>query len=174
MADPTLRSYLVTERARFVAYGRSMLRETAELDAEDIVQDVLLRLIERADPAPPLDQLAGYIYRSLKNRLIDVLRTRKRDVSLDQELHPDGPRLIDVLATLHPDPLGELKRIETQHRLFEALERLGELERQVVVAHELEGVPFKVLAQRLNTPINTLLSRKARAIKKLRWLLTQS
>jgi len=55
MTDPDLRSLIKSERQRLVYYVRSLLTETAEMDAEDVVHDVLAKILERADPTTPLE-----------------------------------------------------------------------------------------------------------------------
>jgi RNA polymerase sigma factor (sigma-70 family) len=61
-----------------------------------------------------------------------------------------------------------LQTSQGREPLFTALERLSDMERDVVIAHEFEGIPFKELSIRLDVPQNTLLSHKSRAIKKLK------
>ncbi len=167
MKDRDVRSFVQSERHRFISYVRSLLRETAEMDAEDVVHDVLLKILERADLPGP-ENVTAYIYRSLRNRVIDYTRTRKPALSLDAESDEGGGKLIDLLRDLKPDALEILQTQEGKAELFEALELLGEMEKEVIIAHELEGVPFKELSHLWNVPINTLLSHKSRAMKKLR------
>lgn len=167
MKDRDVRSFIESERQRFIHYVRSLLKETAEMDAEDVVHDVLIKILERADlPAP--DFLAAYIYRSLKNRVIDYVRTRKSTLSLDAESDEGGGKLIDLLQDLKPNALEVLQTQEGKKELFEALEELSEMEKEVIIAHEFEGVPFKELSKMWNVPQNTLLSHKSRAMKKLK------
>ncbi len=167
MKDLDVRSFVQSERQRFIYYVRSLLKGTAKMDAEDVVHDVLIKILERADlPAP--DFLAAYIYRSLRNRAIDYVRTRKPTLSLDAESDEGGGKLIDLLQDLKPNALEVLQTQEGKEQLFEALEALNEMEREVIIAHELEGVPFKELAQMWSVPLNTLLSHKSRAMMKLK------
>ena len=83
MNDSDTQAYLEGERPGFVRFVRSLFgSDQAELDPEDVVQDVLLSLLERGDqPAP--EYLAAYLYRSLRNRVIDRLRTRLGDFDTD-------------------------------------------------------------------------------------------
>ncbi len=167
LKDLDVRSFFQSERERFIYYVRSLLKGTAKMDAEDVVHDVLIKILERADlPAP--DFLAAYIYRSLRNRAIDYVRTRKPTLSLDAESDEGGGKLIDLLEDLKPNALEVLQTQEGKEQLFEALEVLNETEREVIIAHELEGVPFKELSQMWSVPLNTLLSHKSRAMMKLK------
>lgn len=171
MKDSELGAFIKKERQRFIAFVRARLRNASELDAEDVLHDVLLRLLGKPRLEVPLDRMTAYIYRSLQNRVIDHLRTRARQVSLDEDGGEDAdepkPKLLDLLRDVNPNPFELLQSAEGRKALFEALDGLSAIERQVVVAHELEGSSFKELASRLRMPLNTLLSHKARAMKKL-------
>lgn len=162
-------SFINKERQRLISYVRSLLKETAALDAEDVVHDVLLKLLEKADLIVPEDNLAAYVYRSLKNRVIDHSRTQKPTVSLDEGPDEHGGKLVDVLHDdFRPDGLEVLQTQRGREQLFEALQVLGEMERKVIIAHEFEGISFKELSRQWQVPQNTLLSHKARGLKKLR------
>ncbi len=165
MKDRDVRSFVKSERQRFVYYVRSLLKETAEVDAEDVVHDVLINILERSD-LPAADFLVAYVFRSRRNRVMDYVRTRKPTVSLEAD--EGGGKLIDLLQDLKPDVLAVLQTQEGKEQLFEALEELSEMEREVIIAHELEGIPFKELSQTWNVPLNTLLSHKSRAMNKLK------
>ena len=172
MKDSELGAFIKKERLRFIAFVRARLRNASELDAEDVLHDVLLRLLGKPRLEVPLDRMAAYIYRSLQNRVIDHLRTRARHVSLDEDGDEHGenepqPKLLDLLRDVSSNPFELLQSAEGKTALFEALDSLSAIERQVVVAHELEGSSFKELASRLRMPLNTLLSHKARAMRKL-------
>lgn len=167
MSD-NLRSFLQEERRKLINYVRSLISETVSLEAEDIVQDVLLKMVERRDDLPPLESLGAYTYRSLRNRVIDKQRVKRDTTSLDQEL-PDGDAtLLDILPAQGPEPEWFMQTEEGRAVLFEALESLNDIEREIVICHELEGIPFVELSTRLEINQNTLLSHKARGMKKLR------
>ena len=167
MSKGQIRSFLSGERSRFIGYARSLLTD-ASVDAEDVVQDVFLKILERTDsPAP--EYLAAYTYRSLKNRVTDLRRTRRQNVSIEDS----DDSLMDILRSKGPSAFDEITSAEGQVELFKALETLSEIERRVVIAHELEGESFRHLAEAWDIPINTLLSHKSRAMKKLRQQLTR-
>ena len=167
MTEKDVFSFVVREHRKLVGYVRSLVRDTADMDAEDVVQDVLVRVFERTDIATP-ENLAAYIYRSLKNRVIDNMRTRKPTMSLDAEIENGGIRLIDLLQDRSANALEVLQTREGKDELFNALATLNEMERKVVISHELEGVPFADMAGMWNIPRNTLLSHKSRAMRKLK------
>lgn len=168
MKDAQLNSFIKNERQRFISYVRSLLLETAAADAEDIVHDVLVKILEKADLIVPEDNLMAYVYRSLKNRVIDTLRTGKPTVSLDDGSSEEDGRLVNMLKDLQPNALEILQTREGNEQLFAALEVLSAMERQVIIAYELEGIPFRELARQWEVPQNTLLSHKSRAMKRLK------
>ena len=162
MSKGQIRSFFSEERNRLINYVRGLLWD-GSMDAEDIVHDVLLKILERSD-APAPEYLAAYTYRSLKNRVTDLARTRKPGVSIDD----DSESLIDILKARGPTAPEQMMSEQGQMELFEALEALSAIERQVIIAHELEGQTFKSLSEAWGIPLNTLLSHKSRAMTKLR------
>jgi RNA polymerase sigma factor (sigma-70 family) len=168
MAD--LRAFISTERQRLVRYVRSLLRDVTTLDAEDIVHEVLVRLLERSDTVAPIDSLAAYVYRSLRNRVIDSRRTQHPMQSLDDAGHNPALSVEDA----SPNALELLQTLQSRRTLFEALDALKSIERDVIVANEFEGIPFNELSRRWNVPLNTLLSHKSRGIRKLKQHFSQA
>jgi RNA polymerase sigma factor (sigma-70 family) len=156
--------FIATEWGRLVGYVRAWIADTADTadrDAEDVVQDVLERMFEKADVSEPIADISAYLYRSLRNRVIDLYRKPKREAELAEEV-----------ADLRYDIAESLDREEASEAMFEAMEDLPEAQREVLVATELEGRSFKELAEEWNIPIGTLLARKHRAIRALRETLT--
>jgi RNA polymerase sigma factor (sigma-70 family) len=153
--------FIATEWSRLVGYVRAWISDAADRDAEDVVQDVIEHMFEKADVSEPIADLSAYLYRSLRNRIIDLYRKPKRETEL-----------ADEVADLRTDFEEALDREEASEAMFEAIEDLPEAQREVLVATELEGRSFKELAEEWNIPIGTLLARKHRAIRALRETLT--
>lgn len=76
--------------------------------------------------------------------------------------------LADILHDTRYCTDTQVARRDLARILQRAIGELRDDERSVVVANEIEGTPFHVLAGRWDIPLNTLLSRKARAMKKIR------
>jgi RNA polymerase sigma factor (sigma-70 family) len=157
-----LAGLIAREWNRLVGYVRSRIEDTAERDAEDVVQDVIEHLFEKADLAEPIADLSGYLFRSLRNRVIDLYR-RKR---------PAEAEFPEDIADLRWEAEQTMDREEAQEAMAEAIEELPAAQRDVLVATELEGRTFRELAEEWQTPIGTLLSRKHRAMQALRESLT--
>ena len=153
--------FVATEWNRLVGYVRAWIADTADRDAEDVVQDVIERLFERADVTEPVADLSAYLYRSLRNKVIDLYRKPKRAAELPEDL-----------SDVRFEASGEMDREEAREALFEAIDDLPPAQREVLVATELEGRSFKELADEWETPMGTLLARKHRAIRALRETLS--
>lgn len=157
------------EYHRLVGFVRARIEDAAAQDAEDFVQDVAARVLGLADITAPIENLSAYVYAALRNRITDAFRGRKPQVSMDEPIGgSEGQTLADVLQELRLDTQSEIDRRAAAAFVHEAVEELGEEERAVVVATEIEGVPFHELAESWQVPINTLLSRKSRALRKVR------
>jgi len=150
-----------TEYKRLVRYVRHLIDDAAERDAEDIVQDVMLNIFNKADFTIPIENLSAYIYQSLRNRVIDVLR-KKKDVT----------SLSDLIQDKHYDTAREIEKKEIREYVFQAIDSLNAKQRAVIIATEFEGHSFRELSQQWQIPIGTLLARKSRALQKIRQRLT--
>ena len=159
---------IARERKKLVRYVRSLLRETADMDAEDLFQDVLLKFLERVGSPVNIENTIAYIYRSLRNRVIDYRRTQKPAQSINAIIGENGESPIDLLQDHKPNAIELLQTEHGKRELFEASECLSKIERQVIIAHELEGTSFKEITILLEVPQNTLSPYKSRAMPKLK------
>ena len=159
-----------SEYSRMVGFVRSRLSDSGEHEAEDVVQDVLTSVVERLNVAAPLEDLTAYLYRGLRNRIVDMFRSNRNMVSLDESAGEDVT-IKDLLKDLTNDPEQHLTAKEAAHQLYSAMDRLSDDEQEVIVAVEIEGYTFAELAEMWESSINTLLSRKTRGMKKLKALL---
>jgi len=149
--------FLASEWGRLVSYVRSWIEDTADRDAEDIVQDVFASVFEKADVTAPIADLSAYVYRSLRNRIVDAYRKPRRTTALSEP----------VLDSRYEASVQAEQR-EDHEKLFDAIDALVPAQRDVLVATELEGRSFRELAEEWDVPIGTLLARKHRAIHALR------
>jgi RNA polymerase sigma factor (sigma-70 family) len=163
-------SYFAQQYQALVGFVRSMIADAAARDAEDIVQDVILSLLSRADAEEPIQALSAYVFRALRNRVIDELRRPvKEGLSLEADAAPGSDiRLADVLSEVRWDPADAVERMETRERIYRAVDALPPEQRAVIVATELQGYSFRELSAAWAVPIGTLLARKSRGLKALR------
>lgn len=142
--------------------ARQRLAPTAE-DAQDLVQDLVLRLLEGDVDLSLARNLGGYLWTALKHRALDrrkslAWRREVRQVALDE----------DWMAGRGPDqgePTGG-------HDLDELLAGLPAPQRDIIRAHSLEGRPYAELAREWQVPEGTLMARHKRGLDSLRRLAT--
>src|SRR5437762_402898 len=133
-------------------------------DAEDILQDVFYELVEASRLMQPLEQVTAWLYRVATNRIIDLFRKKKPVTLSDQE----WGNLDDLLPSPEGGPEAAYARSVLLDEIDAALDELPEAQRDVFVAHELQGRSFKELADASGVGVNTLLSRKHCAVLHLR------
>ncbi len=156
-----------SEYHRMVSYVRGLIRDAADSDASDIIQDVLVSVISSADAAAPIENLAAYVYRGLRNRVIDRMRKRKPVVSLSTPIgyEDDSLTLADMIPGTGGTAADAYENKTRTKALKKAIDNLDPKSRAVVIATEFHGRNFKDLAEEWREPIGTLLSRKSRALR---------
>jgi RNA polymerase sigma factor (sigma-70 family) len=152
------------ERPRLWSFIRNRVANPS--DAEDILQDVFYELIE-AYQVKSIDNAAAWLFRVARNRIIDFFRKR-RPVELDARDQERGTSLADVLPAAGGGPEAAYARSVLIDELDDALAELPGEQREVFIAHEIEGRSFKDLAAATGLSVNTLLSRKHYAVQHLR------
>lgn len=163
------------EYHKLVNFVRKRINDTSDRNAEDVVQDVFLHLFDKADITTPIDNFAGYIYRSLRNKIIDLFRRKETNISLETNGSDKTSFSIkDILRDERVDIVGEAEKEELHHILYEAIDKLEPKDKVIIIATEFEDYSFKELAQEWDEPLGTLLARKSRALKKLRNFLKDS
>lgn len=172
--DLEIASIVRRERGRLLSFILKRVRDAAE--AEDVLQEALYELVSAYRLMQPVEQVGAWLMRVARNRIID--RFRKRRPQLLGDIAPQGEEPDAVLERLLPaveeGPDAELIRELLLEELERALDGLPKEQREVFVAHELEGASFKELSARWGVGINTLLSRKRYAVLRLRERLSEA
>jgi RNA polymerase sigma factor (sigma-70 family) len=140
-------------------------------DAEDIVQDVFYELVEANRLLMPIEHVTGWLFRVARNRITDLFRKKKPEAFSDAAIEgEDGEslRIEDLLPSPDAGPEALYIRNLLLDELELAIDELPDEQREVFVAHELEGRSFKALAAETGVSVNTLLSRKRYAVLYLR------
>jgi RNA polymerase sigma factor (sigma-70 family) len=158
------------ESARLWNFIRS--RVGNDEDADDILQEAFYELVAASRLMEPIEQMGAWLFRVARNRIIDRFRKRKPEVSssANAEIGDEGERrsLEDLLPSPDAGPDAEFARSVLLGELEDALEELPDEQREVFVAHEIEGRSFKDIAGETGVSVNTLLSRKHYAVLFLR------
>lgn len=169
MKKKKISEFFRMEHEKLVRFVRRRIDRAAERDAEDIVQDVMVNLFDRADLTIPIENLSAYIYRSLRNRVVDFFRKRKDEVSLDAAVASEHDlSLSGLIHDVSSDTAANLEKEELYARLYQEIESLDEKDRAIVIATDFDGVSFRRLSEEWAVPMGTLLARKSRALKKIK------
>jgi RNA polymerase sigma factor (sigma-70 family) len=167
--DSDIAATFLRERSRLGNFIRRRVRD--QTDAEDILQDVFHEFIEAYRLPAAIEQASAWLFQVARHRIIDRFR-KKREQPLDEsvELSDDENEVRLDLALPAPDagPEAAYARSVLLKALQQALDELPENQREVFVAHELEGASFKEMAAQSGVAVNTLLGRKRYAVLYLR------
>ena len=167
--DRQIADVVSREQSRLRSFIRR--RVSNEADAEDLLQDVLFELVRAHRVLMPIEFVTGWLYRVARNRITDLFRKKRPETFGDFLKEGDEGELIDV-GDLLPSPDAGPEAQYLRNLLFNEFERaLADLpsdQREVFVAHELEGRSFKDISAETGVSVNTLLSRKRYAVLRLR------
>jgi RNA polymerase sigma factor (sigma-70 family) len=167
--DDRLTKTFERERGRLRSFIR---RRVADIDeADDILQDVFYELVKAERLMEPIEQVGAWLFRVARNRTIDLFRKKKPEASTAQAaVDEDGElsRLEDLLPAPDAGPEAAYARSILVDELAAALDELPIEQREVFVAHEIDGRSFRELAAETGLSVNTLLARKHSAVRRLR------
>jgi RNA polymerase sigma factor (sigma-70 family) len=165
-----LTAAIAEQQSRLRAFVRRRVADAS--DAEEIVQEVFYELVLAHRLLRPIEHLASWLLRVARNRIVDRFRTRKALVAPTPAADAPDAEAMSLFDSLEmpavPPPETEYARELLGDALEAALAELPAAQREVFVAHELEGRTFKSLAAASGVSINTLLARKHAAVLQLR------
>jgi len=166
--DSRISEIVAAEGSRLRAFIRRRVPDTS--DVEDILQEVFYRLVEANRLLMPIEHVAGWLFRVARNRITDLFRKSEPE-SLGEAIESEDGEMLR-LEDLLPSPDAGPDALYVRHVVLEeieyALAELPEEQREVFIAHELEGRSFKELSAETGVNVNTLLSRKRYAVLHLR------
>jgi RNA polymerase sigma factor (sigma-70 family) len=151
-----------SERRRLLAFIRRRIPD--EIDAEDLLQDVFSELVEAYRMMKPIAHAGAWMMQVAKNRITDLFRRGKKEVVEDE----GGRMLEDLLPSKDAGPDALYMRSVVLDEIEAALGELPASQREVFLAHEIDGRSFAEIAAETGVSVNTLLSRKHYAVKRLR------
>ena len=150
------------ERRRLLAFIRRRVPD--DIDAEDLLQDVFYELVEAYRMMKPVAHAGAWMMQVAKNRITDLFRRGKKEFVVDEDRR--------ILEDLLPSPDAGPDALYARGVLLAEIEAaLGELppsQREVFLAHEIDGRSFADISRDTGVSVNTLLSRKHYAVKRLR------
>jgi RNA polymerase sigma factor (sigma-70 family) len=167
--DRQISEIVAEERSRLRNFIRRRVPDPA--DAEDILQEVFYKLVEANRLLMPIDHVTGWLFRVARNRITDLFRKKRPETFSDKAAADEDDELSqweDLLPSPDAGPEALYIRSVLLDELELALDELPDEQREVFLAHELEGRSFKELAAESGVNTNTLLSRKRYAVLHLR------
>jgi RNA polymerase sigma-70 factor (ECF subfamily) len=135
--------------------AKSILQDSDE--ARDVVQDQMLKLWEMHTKLSSVDNLRAYVFRSVRNRCLDILRLRKDEGELD-EMRLD--------KSLNPYEQTEMN--DAIHRIHQLIELLPEMQRTIIRMRDVEEMEINEIAQIMEISENSVSTNLSRARKKIR------
>ncbi len=160
--DQRLSWVFENERRRLLAFIRRRIPD--EIDAEDLLQEVFYELVQAYRMLRPIAHEGAWMMQVAKNRIIDWFRRGKANVVEDQ-----NERILeDWLPSPNAGPDALYARTVLVAEIEAALSELPPTQREVFLAHEVEGRSFADISAETGLSVNTLLSRKHYAVKRLR------
>ncbi len=171
--DRQISEIVAEERPRLRNFIRRRVPDPA--DAEDILQEVFYKLVEANRLLMPIDHVTGWLFRVARNRITDLFRKQRTETFSDTAVEDQEGELLGI-EDLLPSPIDRFgagpEALYVRRVLLDELElaidELPEEQREVFIAHELEGRSFKELSAESGVNVNTLLSRKRYAVLHLR------
>lgn len=147
-----------------MAYRWTQNRE----ESEDLVQDVLLKLVDRLDEMEAVDQLRPWLIKVLYRRFVDLYRRSARSPIESEHQWQADSRLLEEMAADEHDRIDQL---EWQQILLRGMETLDDDQRDAVLLHDVEGYTALEIAEMLEISVGTVKSRVHRGRNKLKEFL---
>jgi RNA polymerase sigma factor (sigma-70 family) len=168
-------AFFKAEYKKLIHYVRKNMEDRfIDTSPEDIIQDVALSLLAKLDVNVQIENLGGYIYRSLKNRIIDSQRKPNKNVRIENMSDRQAENLLTYdISNEEEFEESSMKKISADV-LHNAIGQLKPDEQAIIMLTEFENRTFEELARKWNIPVGTLLSRKYRALSKLNKILTKT
>jgi RNA polymerase sigma-70 factor, ECF subfamily len=149
----------LVQRYRRAAFAVALSVTGHRENAEDVAQEAFLVALERLEDCRKPERFAGWLMTIVRNRARNLIR---------RESLRDAERLVDSVPSKGRGPAGVTEIVRLRERLQKALLDLTEVQREVVLLHDLEGWKHREIAERLNLPAGTVRSHLHFARKALR------
>jgi len=165
-----LSSFFATEYRSLIRYVKKYINERYyNITAEDIIQDVAVNIFNKVDFDLQIENIAGYFYRSIRNKIADIRKRKQKELLLND--FSDGQNENSFLEVLLSNGTDNSKTIDDNgfYRKFNnALKELSPNQQAVILATEIDELSFDELSEEWGIPVGTLLSWKSRGMKKLK------
>lgn len=153
-----------------------ILRSTRDADrAKDLTQDVFLRVVQRSDQFQAKAKFSTWLYAIARNICIDHGRKMafRRHKSLDSVRSDEGSPMVERVASGQPETDRRAIAKQFQKDLAEAVGTLPDDQRDVFLMRQIQGMPFRDIAETLQVSENTVKSRMRYALERLQGALDE-
>jgi RNA polymerase sigma-70 factor (ECF subfamily) len=159
-------------RHRDKIYARAMMMMRNEQEALDLSQEAWVKSWQRLHQFQGDSSFATWMTRIVINLCLDQIRRQKkmRAESFEQ-IEEDLGGVERQMAVEHVNPTEGLEKDELRKRIDEAMAKLTEAHRTVLVMHEFQGLEYKEIAKRVDISIGTVMSRLFYARRRMASLL---
>ncbi|MDT0553906.1 RNA polymerase sigma factor [Urechidicola vernalis] len=155
-----LKSFFSSEYTILKRYVNSRISDSVDREAEDIIQDVALKLFSRAHSLSPINNVTGFVYNALRNKVIDTMRINKKHTSIEDS----NKERIDSLLEVFYGEASNAYSEKMKHELMRMIYKLKPHYSAIILAIDFEGYSYKDLANETGIPQGTLMSRRHRAL----------
>lgn len=162
-----LESFFDKEYPSLKAYVNSKIKATTEWESEDIIQDVALKIFSGADRHLPINNIPGFVYHSIKNKIIDVMRKGKRNTTNEDGNEAKLLEFTELLYGKSDNSYSEQMKDELKRLIME----LKPSYRDIIIAVDFEGYSYSEISSETGIPEGTLMSQRHRAIAQLHKIL---
>ncbi|WIO73858.1 RNA polymerase sigma factor [Porticoccaceae bacterium LTM1] len=141
----------------------------SQFDAEDIVQDVLIKLYPKTAEMAEVEQLEPWLKRVVYNQFVDLSRRQKRNpASYQNSDTPEDPDSLEQQPASTPGPEKSVQNSQQSQVIEQALSTLSHDNRVLVVMHLIEGFTLQEVSELIDVPLGTLKSRLHRVKAELK------
>lgn len=160
--EKQFKTFFNDEYHNLKAYVHSRIEDDIDRDAEDIIQDVALKILSRKEVIP-INNIAGFFYHSIKNKIIDLMRKKKSYTHADDDFEDQFSGFVELFYGDTDNSYSEKMKDELKEAIFQ----LKPGYRDIIMAVDIEGYSYREISEETGIPEGTLLSRRHRAIAQL-------
>ena len=155
-----LNAFFGKEYDRLRSYVHSKIDNTSDRDAEDIIQDVALKLFSRSNSSSPINNVAGFVYNSIRNKIVDIMRAKRDESNIQDE---NEAKLLEFIELFHGTSDNSYSE-QVKYELIQCISTLKPHYKHIIIAIDFEGFSYRELSEKTGVPEGTLLSRRHRAL----------
>ena len=155
----------LARRYRRAAYLLALQMLGNRDDAMDVTQDAMLRFFSTLNSFDAARRVQPWLFTIVRNQVRDLWRQRQRRPA---DAIGESDALVGQLAAPQPSPEADLRRQELRQRVWRALATLSPDKREIIVLRDFHDLSYSDIAEVLDIPIGTVMSRLHGARRQLR------